>query len=83
MVLHVVKHRRRFLHMQSDESWRLDSDLVITPDVGDVDWYAFGRGPALVQAGEAAAHAALPIIQEWLGRERAHDPDTVPATRVA
>jgi NTE family protein len=77
----VIKDRFQFLAARSDDGWHRDSDLVITPDVGGVDWYAFGRGPMLVQAGEAAALAALPMIQEWLGRMQpaceAHDVPTI------
>jgi hypothetical protein len=44
------------------------NDLVIAPDVRGVGWNDFGDGPRLVQAGEAAAVAALPEIQEWFTR---------------
>ena len=30
-----------------------------------MDWNAFEQGPWLIRAGEAAAQAALPRIQEW------------------
>jgi NTE family protein len=63
------------LRTPSDEAWQRDSTLVITPDVGEVEWYAFGRGPALVKAGEAAALAALPLIQSWL--EPRQDPSVL------
>ena len=67
-VLGAVKRGFQNLHTQTDEEWQRESDLVITPDVGGVDWYAFGRGATLVRAGEEAALAALPIIQRWLER---------------
>jgi len=54
-----------------EESWRRDTDLVITPDVRGMDWNAFGRGPRLIEAGEAAAHVALSEIQAWLKRPAA------------
>src|SRR5215472_14286043 len=59
---------RCFQIMQSrfDDVWRENSDLVIAPDVRGVDWHAFGRGPELVEAGEAAALAGIPKIQGWL-----------------
>jgi hypothetical protein len=31
-----------------------------------MDWNPFGCGPQLIQAGEAAALAAMPEIQKWL-----------------
>jgi NTE family protein len=57
-------------HMRNDDGWRRESELVITPEVSSVDWYGFGSGPMLVDAGEAAARAALPIIQTWLEPRR-------------
>jgi NTE family protein len=59
--------RRCFQIMQThNEAWRLASDVVITPDLQDIDWDGFDSGPALVAAGEQAALAALPIIHSWL-----------------
>jgi NTE family protein len=65
--LRVVAQR---CQMSSDDSWRRESDLVMTPDVSGVDWYGFASGPMMVAAGEAAARAALPIIQTWLEPRR-------------
>ena len=60
---------RCFQIMQSrvEESWRSHSDLVISPEVHGIAWDAFGCGPGLINAGEAAAMAALPTIQSWFG----------------
>ena len=59
--------RRCFQIMQgrSQSAWRHDSDLVITPDLKSIEWNGFEAGPELVNAGEAAALAALPAIQSW------------------
>jgi hypothetical protein len=38
---------------------------VITPDLMAIEWNGFESGPELVQAGEAAALAALPAIHSW------------------
>jgi len=65
-MLQVVNRCFQILQSRSENTWRSYSDLVIAPDVRGVDWHAFGRGPQLVQAGEAAALASLPKIQEWL-----------------
>jgi NTE family protein len=61
----VVNRCLRILQSRFEDSWRLETDLVIAPDVRGVDWRAFGRGPQLIEAGEAAALAALPEIQDW------------------
>jgi len=46
--------------------WRLASDLVVEPEIGDFGYDDFARAPALVRAGEAAARAVLPKLREWL-----------------
>jgi NTE family protein len=40
-----------------------EADVVITPDVGDVAYDDFTRKKQLIEAGEAAATAALPAIK--------------------
>jgi len=61
----VVNRCLRMLQSRVEDSWRRETDLVIAPDVRGVDWHAFGRGPQLLEAGEAAALAALRKIREW------------------
>ena len=61
----VVNRCFQILQSRTEESWRNASDLVITPDVRGVEWDAFASGPQLLQAGEEAAHRALPEIQKW------------------
>lgn len=41
-----------------------EADVVITPDVGDVAYDDFTQKKRLIEAGEAAALAALPAIKE-------------------
>ena len=67
-VFQVVNRCFQILQSRFEDSWRSETDLVIAPDVRGVDWHAFGRGPQLIQAGEAAALAALPAILEWFAR---------------
>jgi len=67
-VFQVVNRCFQILQGRSEDHWRSESDLVIAPDVGGMDWNAFGRGPSLLEAGEAAARSALPEIQAWFGR---------------
>jgi len=69
-VFQVVNRCFQILQSRFEDSWRSETDLVIAPDVRGVDWHAFGRGPQLLQAGEAAALVALPKIQEWFQSPR-------------
>ena len=67
-VFQVVNRCFQILQSRSEDNWRSETDLVIVPDVRGIGWDAFGRGHELVRAGEAAAVAALPEIQEWFPR---------------
>ena len=57
--------------------WREAADLVIEPDVSTFEYDAFVHTTALIQAGEAAARAAIPALRKWIetpqavGRARA------------
>jgi NTE family protein len=65
-VFQVVNRCFQIMQTQSEETWRKESDLVISPEVRGMAWDAFGCGPELIHAGEAAAEAALPKIRAWL-----------------
>jgi NTE family protein len=67
-VFQVVNRCFQILQARSEDHWRSETDLVIAPDVRSMDWNAFGQGPRLIEAGEAAARAALPEIQQWFDR---------------
>ncbi len=67
----VVNRCFQIMQTRTEQSWRLESDLVIAPAVNSMAWDAFGSGEALIRAGEAAALAALPAIEKWLGRQAA------------
>lgn len=56
----IIQHHRQ-------ESWRKHSDVVIEPAVSDNGWNAFENGRRMIEAGEAAARAALPEILKILG----------------
>ncbi|MGP8225453.1 MAG: patatin-like phospholipase family protein, partial [Terracidiphilus sp.] len=73
-IFQVVSRCFQILQSRCENSWRGESDLVIAPDVRGVDWNAFGRGPQLVQAGEAAAAAVISKIQEWCSTRAAAAP---------
>jgi len=64
-MLQVVSRCFQILQSQFENSWRTESDLVIAPEIGGIEWNAFDRGPELVQAGEAAAAGVISKIQEW------------------
>jgi NTE family protein len=48
------------------DTWERHADLVIRPDVQGLSWDDFGRASKAIEAGEAAARAALPRIQQLL-----------------
>jgi len=66
----VVSRCFQIMQGRLEASWRSETDLVIAPDVRGVDWNAFGHGPHLLQAGEAAALASLPQIEALLAGAR-------------
>jgi NTE family protein len=82
-VFQVVNRCFQIMQSRTEESWRSDSDLVISPEVRGVQWDAFGCGPELLQAGEAAALDALPAIQRWFPQPEAAPaalmPGSIPA----
>ncbi len=53
------------------EHWKQAADLVLEPDVSAFEYDAFAHTPALIQAGEAAARAAVPTLRKWLDTPRA------------
>jgi len=65
-VFQVVNCCFQILQTGTEDGWRRHSDLVIAPDIRGVEWDGFECGPQLIQAGEAAAEAALPAIRNWL-----------------
>ncbi len=67
-LLEVVNRCFQILQSSCEENWRIESDLVIAPEVGGIEWDGFGRGAQLIEAGEAAALAALSDIQKWFAR---------------
>jgi len=64
-VLQVVRRCFQIMQRHSESAWQNDSDLVLTPDLKDIDWNGFEAGPELVNAGETAALEALPAIRGW------------------
>lgn len=64
-VFQVVNRCFQIMQARTEETWRRESDLVITPGVSHVQWDGFTSGPEMVKAGEEAALAALPAIRKW------------------
>jgi NTE family protein len=64
-VFQVVNRCFQIMQSRTEDSWRRESDLVITPDVSRIDWDGFGCGPEMVKAGEAAAELAMSSIRAW------------------
>ena len=47
-----------------------EADVVITPEVGDIPYDDFTRKKQLIEAGEAAATAAIPAIKAAIAAHR-------------
>lgn len=62
----VVNRCFQILQVRTEDSWRKHSDIVVTPAVESVPWNGFDHATQMVEAGEAAARAALPQIRQWL-----------------
>jgi NTE family protein len=62
----VINRSFQIMHARTEAAWRKESDLVLTPDVRGIDWDGFVCGPQMLKAGEAAAEAAIPLIEAWL-----------------
>jgi NTE family protein len=48
------------------QPWRIQTDILIEPDVHNVLWHEFSKTPQLVAAGRAATEAVLPKIKAAL-----------------
>jgi NTE family protein len=70
-VFQVVNRCFQIMQSRTETAWRAESNLVIAPDVGNVEWDGFTSGPEMLAAGESAASAALSEIRNWfLGAAR-------------
>jgi NTE family protein len=61
----VVNRCFQIMQTRTEQSWRTHADLVIAPDVRGIPWDGFSAGARLIEAGEAAAGAALAEIRAW------------------
>jgi len=46
--------------------WKLASDVIVEPAIGQFAYDDFVRAADIIRAGEAAARVAMPAIREWL-----------------
>jgi NTE family protein len=76
-VFQVVRRCFQIMQRHNEAVWRNASDMVLAPDLESIAWNAFEAGAAIVEAGEAAATAALPAIRAWFEQPGA-DPASVP-----
>lgn len=46
------------------------ADIIIEPDLGDIDQAAFDKSPEIIQKGQEAAEKALPMLRKYLGLKK-------------
>jgi NTE family protein len=64
--IEVISRSFSIIQMAATQPWRAASDVLIEPNVHHILWDEFAKTPQLVEAGEAAARAALPAIKAAL-----------------
>lgn len=67
-LLAIVNRCFQVMGARLEQEWRAQSDLVISPEVGDFAWDSFASASETIALGEKAALEALPVIAGWLGR---------------
>jgi NTE family protein len=82
-VFQVVNRCFQIMQVRTEDSWRKDSDLIISPDVTQIEWDGFGCGPEMIKAGEEAALAALPRVRSWFPDSLAAPATAAPSLEVA
>lgn len=65
-VFAVVNRCFQAMSERLENEWRKHSDIVISPAVGDLSWDSFDNARRMIEMGEKAALAALPVINQWL-----------------
>ena len=65
-IFSVVNRCFQVMGNRLETEWRKYSDLVISPEVGDMAWDSFDNARKMIELGEKAALAALPAIKRWL-----------------
>jgi NTE family protein len=72
-MVQVVRRCFQIMQRHNEAAWRNASDVVVTPDLKSIEWNRFDAGSELVNAGEAAAITALPVIQSWFSNPGIED----------
>lgn len=68
-VVRVFDPRFRAAHRNSLEpSWSRHADILLEPQVHDIDWNDFSRVDEAFSWGAEAMRRALPVVREWLDR---------------
>jgi len=65
-MLEVLNRSFQIMMAHNEEVWRSQSDIVLLPDVGSIQWDGFVNAKRMIEAGERAAMEALPQIRSWL-----------------
>jgi NTE family protein len=69
-LLEVVSRSLQILQRRTADSWRSASDVIVAPQVSQWPWHDFRNSAKMIEAGAAAARAALPGIRSWLNGEK-------------
>ena len=78
-MLSVINRSFQVLTQRTESQWRRSADLVLCPDVRHIGWDGFENADKLIEAGEKAARAALPVIMRWISEAQDAPPTTAPA----
>lgn len=65
-VFSVVNRCFQIVQAQSEAQWRSASDLIITPNLHDMQWNGFDNAEEMIRAGEEAARKAIGSVLSWL-----------------
>lgn len=79
----VINQCFQILQTRTDWQWRKHSDIVLAPDVNGISWDSFHSAQKLIEAGAAAALAALPEIRSWLRHAPTASPTKVSSPAAA
>lgn len=77
--IEVISRSFSIIQMAATQPWRAATDVLIEPNVHHILWDEFVKTPQLVEAGEAAARAALPNIKHALANWSASKVQNEPA----
>lgn len=75
--IEVISRSFSIIQQHLVQPWRMQTDILIEPNVDNVLWHEFSKTPQLVASGRAATEAILPQIKAALQRnqpEREREP---------